>query len=212
MAALRRLASHYDRANATWPVVTKSITSCLMLGSSDALCQRLVPDESVAGESGGAPPLDLQRMARMASWGLLVNGPVGHAWYLALDKIVRLKGGIGVAAKVAVDQAVWTPPLTFGFFCYEGCLQGEKLSDAGKDAAEKLWPTLQANWMVWPFVHVCTFSLIPLNYRVLWVNCANFLWSGFLSMQAHAQVKPPPGAKGEGGNPMRRSSSVCPVV
>jgi len=99
---------------------------------------------------------------------------------------------MGVATKVLIDQAVWTPPLTVIFFTYEGSLQGESVADASQTALQKLWPTLKANWTVWPLVHLCTFSLIPLNYRVLWVNCANFLWSGFLSLQAHTPVAEAP--------------------
>ena len=68
-------------------------------------------------------------------------------------------------------------------------------------------------------VHLCTFSVVPLNYRVLWVNCANFVWSGFLSMQAHSgegagkamstELTPTPAAKK--AHP-RRSQSVAPKV
>ena len=111
-------------------------------------------------------------------------------------RLVSFGGARGVATKVLIDQAVWTPPLTVIFFTYEGSLQGGSVADASQTALQKLWPTLKANWTVWPLVHLCTFSLIPLNYRVLWVNCANFLWSGFLSLQAHTPVTPEP-AQGE---------------
>ena len=143
MAALRRLAAGYDRLNTTRPVLTKSLTSSLMLGASDIVCQKLVPSPHDAG--GG---LDVQRAARMASWGLLVNGPIGHLWYLGLERMVRIQGALAIAAKVAIDQLVWTPPLTALFFTYEGCLQGETLDEAKGCAAEKLWPTLKANWVV----------------------------------------------------------------
>ena len=240
MAALRRLAAGYDRLNTTRPVLTKSLTSSLMLGASDIVCQKLVPSPHDAPGGG----LDVQRAARMASWGLLVNGPIGHLWYLGLERMVRVQGALAIAAKVAIDQLVWTPPLTALFFTYEGCLQGETLDEAKGCAAEKLWPTLKANWVVrrprqssfcdvnhrrstiplsrawqvWPVVHLCTFSVVPLNYRVLWVNCANFVWSGFLSMQAHSgespgkamtELTPTPSAKK--AHP-RRSQSVAPKV
>ena len=144
MAALRRLAAGYDRLNTTRPVLTKSLTSSLMLGASDIVCQKLVPSPHDAPGGG----LDVQRVARMASWGLLVNGPIGHLWYLGLERMVRLQGALAIAAKVAIDQLVWTPPLTALFFTYEGCLQGETLDEAKGCAAEKLWPTLKANWVV----------------------------------------------------------------
>ena len=212
MAFLRRLAVLYDGANATRPITTKSLTSCFMLGCSDAVCQRVMPSSDSAEE---ASAFDVQRTARMASWGLLVNGPLGHVWYLALERLPlhAAPKALAVAAKVAVDQAVWTPPLTFAFFTYEGVLQHETLAQSTGTAAQKLWPTLQANWMVWPLVHLCTFSVIPLNYRVLWVNCANFVWSGYLSLQAHSEIKTEAKASSPGVTKvMRRSQSVCPKV
>ena len=68
-------------------------------------------------------------------------------------------------------------------------------------------------------VHLCTFSVVPLNYRVLWVNCANFVWSGFLSMQAHSSGEGPgkamteltPTPADKKAHP-RRSQSVAPKV
>ena len=240
MAALRRLAAGYDRLNTTRPVLTKSLTSSLMLGASDIVCQKLVPSPHDA--TGGG--LDVQRAARMASWGLLVNGPIGHLWYLGLERMVRVQGALAIAAKVAIDQLVWTPPLTALFFTYEGCLQGETLDEAKGCAAEKLWPTLKANWVVRrprqssfcdanhrrshpSFARLAgVASGAPVHLfggapqlRVLWVNCANFVWSGFLSMQAHSsgegpgkamtELTPTPAAKK--AHP-RRSQSVAPKV
>ena len=185
MAFVRGLAQWYDRLNTTRPLATKSLTSALMLGGSDLCCQRLQSTVLARGGGGSEEPVCLSRAARMASWGLLVNGPLGHLFYVGLDRLVTLPGVLGIATKVAIDQAAWTPPLTMLFFVYEGCLQGEAAADASATAQRKLWPTLCANWTVWPLVHLCTFSVVPLNYRVLWVNCANFFWSGFLSLQAH---------------------------
>ena len=47
--------------------------------------------------------LDVQRAARMASWGLLVNGPIGHLWYLGLERMVRLQGALAIAANLRAD-------------------------------------------------------------------------------------------------------------
>jgi hypothetical protein len=134
-------------------------------------------------------PMDLSRAARMASWGLLLNGPINHVFYQVLDRLVPLQGALGIATKVVIDQAVHTPPLTVLFFSYEGCLSGKSVSDAYDTAVRKLWPTLCANWSFWTVVHVCTFSMVPLSYRVQWVNCANFFWSGYLSLQAHTPLE-----------------------
>ena len=96
-------------------------------------------------------------------------------------------------------------------------MQGESPEHASSVATSKLLPTLKANWVVWPVVHLATFSVVPLAYRVLWVNCANFLWSGFLSAQAHSgsgDAADPKGDDAAGKKKVfnRRSQSVCPKV
>lgn len=65
-----------------------------------------------------ATSLDAERTVRMGCWGLLVNGSIGHVWYMLLDRIVRAAGVRGVVTKVFLDQAVVTPPLLMAFFAW----------------------------------------------------------------------------------------------
>jgi len=36
-------------------------------------------------------------------------------------------------------------------------------------------------WRFWPLANIINFSMIPLEYRVLYVNCMSMLWNGYLS-------------------------------
>ena len=47
--------------------------------------------------------------------------------------------------------------------------------------------TLRVNWVYWSAVHVITFSIVPLDYRVAFVAAKNFLWGGYLSYVAAAR-------------------------
>ena len=117
----------------------------------------------------------------MAAWGTLVNGPSGHAFYAALDRIVQFRGAMAVALKIGIDQLVYTPPLTAGFFAFNSLAAGASMEDAVGVARRETWPTLLYNWGFWGVAHVVTFTLIPLEHRVAWVALKNFVWSGFLS-------------------------------
>ena len=172
---LARAAVVYDRLNATRPLCTKAVTSATLLGAGDVLCQCL------DGTRAAAEELDVCRVLRMTSWGLVVNGPTGHLWYKGLDSVVRASGARGVATKVAADQLIYTPPLTFGYFLWQNLLQGDSPLAASSAAACQVMPTLQVNWLYWSAVHVATFSLIRVEYRVAFVSVKNFLWGGFLS-------------------------------
>ena len=157
-------------------MATKSATSGALLGAGDLLCQTLQAEQR---------QWDWARAARMTLWGLLVNGPSGHFWYRGLDKAIVANGARGVALKVLADQLIYTPPITWLYFVWQNVLSGaDGGSSALHSAATQVWPTLQVNWVYWSVVHVATFSVIPLEYRVAFVAVKNFLWGGYLSWAA----------------------------
>ena len=59
---------------------------------------------------------------------------------------------------------------------------------AVRTAREKIWETLIANWKVWPIAQLINFSLIPLNFRVLWVNLVGILWNAIVSYIANTPI------------------------
>ena len=166
----------YARLNSTHPLATKSTISGTLLGAADLTCQW-----AEAAQEKRKAGIDLARTGRIASWGLLVNGPTGHAFYSALERLVTQRGARGVVQKVAIDQLVYTPPLTFAFFVYQGVAAGSMGTEALELAQRETWPTLLYNWAFWSVAHIVTFSAIPLEHRVAWVALKNFVWSGFLS-------------------------------
>ena len=160
----------YVRLNASHPLSTKSAVSGVLLGAGDLACQHC---ESTSR--------DWERTLRMASWGLLVNGPTGHYFYAALEAWVRSSGVRAIVLKIAIDQFAYTPPITAAFFTYNSLLTGSTASEALQVARSETWPTLLYNWGFWGLAHVATFSFIPVEHRVAWVALKNFAWSGFLS-------------------------------
>jgi protein Mpv17 len=56
---------------------------------------------------------------------------------------------------------------------------------------DKLWPTLKVNWVVWPVLQSINLSVVPLQYRLLFINFASLGWSVFLSNQASTPTPAP---------------------
>ena len=75
-----RLWSSYNRQLDAQPLVTKSFTSFFGFIVGDAVAQ------AASGEK-----YDYWRTARFATYGLLLHGPISHAWYGVLDKNVMPK-------------------------------------------------------------------------------------------------------------------------
>jgi hypothetical protein len=44
---------------------------------------------------------------------------------------------------------------------------------------------LQAGWKLWPFAHLITYGLVPVEQRLLWVDCVEIVWVTILSVFAN---------------------------
>ena len=63
----------------------------------------------------------------MGSYGLTIDGPIGHAWYKFLDKHVypnEPQCTAAVLIKTAADQIAWAPIMTCVYFAFLRTLEG----------------------------------------------------------------------------------------
>eukprot|EP00756_Hemistasia_phaeocysticola_P001819 Hpha_TRINITY_DN11262_c0_g1::TRINITY_DN11262_c0_g1_i1::g.167658::m.167658/K13348/MPV17; protein Mpv17 len=179
----RRAGEWYARQNRNFPMVTKSLSTCALFSFSDVLCQGL---ERL--QSGEKKEFAWGRCLRMGGTGLLWTGPVLHVYYRALPRL-PLRSPLQVTA---FDQTAGAVVLTSGFFFGMGAIEGVQrggLPAAAESGAfyvrEQLWPTLLANWAVWPFLQYCNFRYIPLDYRVLFTSSCGVVWNIYLSFRAN---------------------------
>lgn len=60
------------------------------------------------------------------------------------------------------------------------CFRGRVLEGV-KRAQLMLWPTLQINWPFWCTVHLATFTVVPLQHRLVFISTVQVAWNAFLS-------------------------------
>ncbi|KAK3199116.1 hypothetical protein Dsin_022531 [Dipteronia sinensis] len=46
---------------------------------------------------------------------------------------------------------------------------------------QTIWAALWNRWRLWPFAHLVTYGLIPLEQRLLYVDCVELIWVTILS-------------------------------
>lgn len=96
-----------------------------------------------------------------------VFGPAATIWYKQLEKIKLPNKNAEILARVAADQVVFASTNLLVFLSTMSVLEGsdpkEKLDKSYKTALTK-------NYMVWPWVQMVNFKLVPLEHRVLVVN------------------------------------------
>ncbi|CAG9462597.1 unnamed protein product [Pedinophyceae sp. YPF-701] len=166
----------YEEVLEAYPIRTKAVTTTVGMGLGDLIAQ--IP-------LGVFDPL---RFLRQALFGLVLSGPIGHFWYLWLDKTVmpeRPQEGPVVALKVALDQFLWSPAFTCVFYSWF-CIFTGQADQIVPTIQSKLLPTMLANWTLWPIAHVINFKFVPSNQRMLYVNVVNVLWNVYLSTVANS--------------------------
>ncbi|KAK9827625.1 hypothetical protein WJX81_000286 [Elliptochloris bilobata] len=136
-------------------------------------------------------PFDLARNMRMASYGLLIGGPSGHVWHRFLDAAVlphAPKSTRAVLAKLAADQLAFAPLANLALFAFIECAKGTPQHTLFV-VQEKLWPTLQANWALWPLANWIAFRYLSGDMRILYANCIGVAWCMYLSLTFYSQGK-----------------------
>jgi protein Mpv17 len=101
----------------------------------------------------------------------VVFAPIASKWFQFLQNNIVLKGPIQtLCARVAMDQILFAPTAISMFFVATSAMEGK---DPSLQVQEKLLPTYKMNLILWPWVQLVNFTLIPLHYRLLFVNTVN---------------------------------------
>jgi hypothetical protein len=125
---------------------------------------------------------DWTRSSHVMITGFAYSGPISHYWFALLEQIVTIDNPVlGLIFRVALDALIFSPFTVFGYFTIRTLLEG-KGYPAIRAKLERAWrKAVLAAWSFWPAVNVITFSLIPLPFRVLYVNIMALLWTGYMS-------------------------------
>lgn len=134
----------YNVRLAEAPLLTKAFTSLVGFFLGDLIAQKFLSNSPTGG-------LDRARLARMASFGFLIHGPVGHYWYGALDRAIVGTAPLKVAMKVVVDQVLWAPVFTALFFSYLGLAEKKTKNEIVSKIRNDTWTGVTASWKVSDF-------------------------------------------------------------
>lgn len=166
------------------PVVTKSLTSCATNAFSDVLCQNLINTAQASDEKKvEEKKLDKERLIHAAVTGLVWSGPVTHFWYKILfGKLVTFKDPVlALVGQIFLDAIIFSPFTVSGYFALRSILEGSGLQGIREKLTTRLFTTVLGAWKFWPAVNVINFSIVPIPYRVLYMNVLSVFWSGYLT-------------------------------
>ena len=183
----------YTTALIQKPLLTKSLTSCGTNAFSDVLCQKLLglnATEEVASK------IDLERFVHAAVTGLVWSGPVTHYWYnLLFGKLTApIKDPIvGLIVRIFLDAIIFSPVTVSGYFALRSILEGSGFAGVKEKLSTRLFTTVAGAWKFWPAANVINFSIVPIPFRVLYMNVLSIFWSGYLTHVNSKKIATQPG-------------------
>ncbi|TXG67088.1 hypothetical protein EZV62_008363 [Acer yangbiense] len=154
---------------------------------------------------------DRARMFRSGLVGFTQHGSLSHYYYQFCEELFPSQDWWVVPAKVAFDQTIWAAIWNSVYFTVLRFLRLESPLSVFSESRATFLPMLtsyifernilssvsfhaigvvivndhpnleMAGWKLWPFAHLVTYGLIPLEQRLLWVDCVELIWVTNLS-------------------------------
>lgn len=100
-------------------------------------------------------------------------------------KVPELSKWTKVSSKVLADQFIFSPAYLGVFFYTTGMMRGQSWDECTAHLKEVFWPSLLADFAVWPAAQVINFAFVPVPLQPIYVNVLNVFWNAFLSFMAH---------------------------
>ncbi|XP_021285413.1 protein SYM1 [Herrania umbratica] len=163
----------YEQALKANPVLAKMAISGIVYSIGDWIAQ--------CYEGKPLFDFDRTRMFRSGLVGFTLHGSLSHYYYQFCEALFPFQDWWVVPAKVVFDQTVWAAIWNSIYYMVLGFLRFESSADIYRELKATFWPMLTAGWKLWPFAHMITYGVIPVEQRLLWVDCVELIWVTILS-------------------------------
>jgi protein Mpv17 len=164
----------YDNKAIEFPLMTKAATSGVCYSIGDLCAQ------GIAGVNTST--VDLARSARSGAAGFIGYGPPAHYWLNFLDQYMSFGGAWwAVVPKIALTQGPMSVVYNTLYSLLIGAFAFRDPRQVLKDVRDAAVPGFISALKFWPAIHLVTFSVIPIELQVLWVDAAEIVWICILS-------------------------------
>jgi len=112
---------------------------------------------------------------------------MSHVWYRVsedfFDNVLNLHAWWDFLPKIVVDQFVFGPIWINAYILLLGVMQLQGPGQIFADMKRSTIPLVISGLKLWPFVHIITYGLIPVENRLLWVDLVEIVWVTILANQ-----------------------------
>ncbi|XP_068644472.1 uncharacterized protein [Aristolochia californica] len=183
----------YEEALKTNPVLAKMVISGVVYSLGDWIAQ--------CCEGKPLFEFDRARMFRSGLVGFTFHGSLSHYYYQFCEALFPFQDWWVVPAKVIFDQTAWAAVWNSIYFVLLGFLRLESPVNIYNELKATFRPMLTAGWKLWPFAHLITYGVIPVEQRLLWVDCVELIWVTILSTYSNEKSEARTAEETSEGNP-----------
>ncbi|CAH0387365.1 unnamed protein product [Bemisia tabaci] len=175
MAVFKSIYNAYKTILTNHPLKTQAVQASALMGFGDLISQAVIEKK----------PCDIERTVRYGSVGLFI-GPTLQTWFGLLEKQIGRGGFKKLVIKVSIDQCCFAPCFLAIVVSLVNTAQGKSLEETKNKLKTNYFDILMANYMLWPWVQLTNFSIVPLAYRVPVVQMVAVSWNMYLSWKLNA--------------------------
>ena len=165
--------SSYEASLSSKPIETKTLINLVIYLLGDWLSQTIFQKKDVLD-------FDAARTLRNGFIGLCF-GPLVHQYYEFSDAILPVEVGINRLYKILMDQTIYLFVKCSVYIIAVGTLSGQSFEESYGNARDRIKSIMFTAWKFWPLVHCLTYSVIPAQHRILWVNSVDLIWNAILA-------------------------------
>mmetsp|Transcript_25499 Transcript_25499/g.38477 ORF Transcript_25499/g.38477 Transcript_25499/m.38477 type:complete len:251 (-) Transcript_25499:16-768(-) len=191
----------------THPITTKCISSGLISGSGDLLCQSIIAKRK---QQSTSHELDWMRTLRFTLLGSFLVAPTVHSWYGMLMSRIPGTSLAAIGKRLFFDQGLFAPLFTPTFISMltvlehlsspldqvvekEGVNNNDSNNHNNSDLLTHLTDRLKndapdailVGWSIWVPSMAVMFAFVPGKFQVLYSNGVGFVWNAYLSWKTH---------------------------
>jgi len=139
----------------------------------------LIPPPHNPGQS-----FDFDRLTRFMAWGFIM-APLQYRWFQFLSKtfpLTKTSATTQALKRVVCDQVLFAPLGLGLFFSFMTLAEGQRPKAIKSKLGQVYIPTMKANYIVWPFVQIINFRVMPLQFQLPFVSTVGIFWTAYISL------------------------------
>uniref|UniRef100_A0A915NFW2 Mitochondrial inner membrane protein Mpv17 n=2 Tax=Meloidogyne incognita group TaxID=654580 RepID=A0A915NFW2_MELJA len=153
------------------------VSAGTLAGVGNVICQKYVEKRE---------HIDRRRVSQFALTTMIIVVPIQFHWFRFLDRRITGRGRLQTAVKrVIVDQSCLAPLLTGAFLFSVNFMDSHSTNNALQRTKRIYLDVMSNNYKFWPFLQAVNMTMIPLHFRVIFLQFFAIFWNIYVSYKAN---------------------------